>query len=354
MIPLSSKRLDNLIAIIIGIIISQSVTVSKIAQELKSSYSCALEGSKIKRIYRFLNNKYLQPENLYEFFIYNFFKHYKPNSKMIYIIFDHTTILDKFLILQFCLKVGKRAIPLWYKVFYYNEIDNKNFYHVKQGLLFLHDVLKHYDYNVTLLSDRGFKSIDLFRFIDEKLKWKYCIRCTKDLKVKIKDSPKIKKLEDIKILKNKGENFFDVELTKCEYKCNLSVCRKQDKQDTWYIANNLDKAQAIREYKKRFEIEEMFKDFKSGGFNLESIGSKNIQYIKMMYLCISISYSLMISIGTFCSKNKKNKQLYSVKNIKYKKVRTYSIFRTGLRWFKRCLYEDRKKYYLKISFIVYE
>lgn len=62
----------------------------------------------------------------------------------------------------------------------------------------------------------------------------------------------------------------------------------------------------------------------------------------------------MISIGTFCSKNKKNKQLYSVKNIKSKKVRTYSIFRTGLRWFKRCLYEDRRKYYLKISFIVYE
>lgn len=105
MIPLSSRRLDNLIAIIIGIIMSQSVTVSKIAQELKSSYSCALEGSKIKRIQRFLNNKYIHPENLYELFIYNFFKHYKPDSKMIYIIFDHTTILDKFLILQFYIKL---------------------------------------------------------------------------------------------------------------------------------------------------------------------------------------------------------------------------------------------------------
>ena len=37
------------------------------------------------------------------------------------------------------------------------------------------------------------KSIDLFKFIYETLKWKYCIRCTKDIGISIAAS-KIKKL----------------------------------------------------------------------------------------------------------------------------------------------------------------
>ncbi|EPY2272923.1 hypothetical protein ACXAUS_001777 [Clostridium sporogenes] len=103
-------------------------------------------------------------------YIYKFLNKYKSTSNSIYIIFDHTTIEDKFVILQFSLKVGKRTIPLWYKVFRYKENGNKDFKHVKEGLNFLHKVLAPYDYNVTLLADRGFKSIDLFKFIDEELK----------------------------------------------------------------------------------------------------------------------------------------------------------------------------------------
>ena len=45
------------------------------------------------------------------FFSYKFLQKYKFKSKSIYIIFDHTTIYDSFVILQFLLKVGKRAIP---------------------------------------------------------------------------------------------------------------------------------------------------------------------------------------------------------------------------------------------------
>ena len=49
MIILSTPRLNNLIAIIIGIIASQSVVLSKISQELKYFYSTGTEESKIKR-----------------------------------------------------------------------------------------------------------------------------------------------------------------------------------------------------------------------------------------------------------------------------------------------------------------
>lgn len=48
MIILSAPRLNNLIAMVIGIICSQSVVLSKISQELKDNYSLGTEESKIK------------------------------------------------------------------------------------------------------------------------------------------------------------------------------------------------------------------------------------------------------------------------------------------------------------------
>ena len=354
MIPLSSKRLNNLVAIIVGIIISKTVVLSEIAQELKDSYSSGTEDSKIKRIQRFLSNKALKPEKLYEFYIYKFLKKYKSTSNSIYIIFDHTTIQDKFVILQFSLKAGKRAIPLWYKIFLYKEDGNKDFKHIKEGLLFLHSVMLPYKYQVTLLADRGFKSVDLFKFIDEDLNWKYCIRCTKDLGITIDGKNKIKKLEDIVPLKGSAKYFYNIKLTAQNYICNMAVCKAIDAEDTWFIANNLNKSLAIREYKKRFQIEEMFKDFKSGGFNLESTWSMDIHYIRMLYLCISIAYSWIITLGVSCKKDKKNKIISVTKNLKGQQVRIYSLFRSGVKWFKRCYYSSRNYYHLKFCFTLYE
>ena len=96
MIILSIPRLNNLIAMIIGIITSQSVVLSKISQELKNCYSLGTEESKIKRLQRFLGNKAINHERLYEFFAYKLLQKYN----------------DIFVILQFSLKVDKSAVPL--------------------------------------------------------------------------------------------------------------------------------------------------------------------------------------------------------------------------------------------------
>lgn len=48
----------------------------------------------------------------------------------------------------------------------------------------LYEIFSSYNYEVILLADRGFKSIDLFMFIDN-LGCKYCISCTNDMLVKI-------------------------------------------------------------------------------------------------------------------------------------------------------------------------
>lgn len=134
---------------------------------------------------------------------------------------------DKFLILKFSLKVGKRAVPLWYKIFKYNKKNNKNFKHIKHGIEEIKDLISSYNYEAVLLADRGFKSIDLFKFID-KIGWKYCIRCTNDMLVNIEGKEKIKYLRDIKTLKKGVKKLNRILLSAEKYRCNLAVCKAEE------------------------------------------------------------------------------------------------------------------------------
>lgn len=251
-LPITSKRLKNLVYIIIGIILSKSVQISDISEKLKDDFTEATEDSKIKRIYRFFSSSLINADYVYSFFIEEVIKKYVKRSRdrKIIIIFNHTTLDDRFLILQFSLKVGKRAIPLWYKIFEYNEKNNKNFKHLKEGISELNEIFKAYNYEVILLGDRGFKSVDLFKFINE-FGLKYCIRCTNDMLVKIEGKKKIKYLRDITPIKNCVKKFNGILLTAEKYKCNLAVCKAEDSDDTWYLATNMDSKYAAREYKKK-------------------------------------------------------------------------------------------------------
>ena len=195
--------------------------------------------------------------------------------------------------------MGNRTIPLWYKIFKYREKGNKSFEHVKQGISELNEIFKSYD-------------------------------------------------------KDKAKKFNGVLLGEKEYKCNLAVCRAVDSEDTWCLATNMNSRDAVYEYKKRFNIEEMFRDLKSYGFNMEDTWTESIKYFENLYLCLCIAYTWMIILGVDCSKNKKSKIIGATKKIKNDVVRIYSLFSSGLAWFNRCYDADRKKYNLKFSFMLYD
>ena len=124
--------------------------------------------------------------------------------------------------------------------------SNKNYV---KGIDYLHEIFSPYNYDVILLGDRDFKSVDLFKFI-EKLQWKYCIRCTKNLLVEIERKKKIKYLSDIKPHKKGTKKYSAVLLTAKKYKCNLAICKDEDSDDTWYLTTNMYDKYAVREYKK--------------------------------------------------------------------------------------------------------
>ena len=322
---LRKKVIKNLASIILEMILGKSTVVSKIAKNLKEDFSEGKEESKIKKIKRFFNKKI--SEDMYIFFIESVLKKFKAEDNKVVVIFDHTTCEDRFVILSFMLSIGKRGIPLYYKVYDYKDPNNKSMKDVKEGLERVKKILQPYGYEVTVLADRGFGSTELFEYID-KMGWTYFIRVKGNYNIRIESDEVIGKIEDIEHPRGFTRYFYNVELTQSKYECNIATRPSgKEKEDNWYIATNGNPPKAINNYKRRFTIEEMFKDMKSNGLGMEDTWTKKLEYFRNIMLCINIAYVYLITVESECAKNGRNKEFGAfVKTKKANKTRVYSIF----------------------------
>lgn len=92
-------------------------------------------------------------------------------------------------------------------------------------------------------------------------------------------------LQGVNVTKQKGFDKFNV-AAKWQRKS-----RGWAPDEGWFILTNLDSlSEAIRAYQKRFDIAEMFRDCKSGGYNLEDTQVLG-QRLIVLILLITIAYS---------------------------------------------------------------
>ena len=68
------------------------------------------------------------------FFVEKVLENFRAEDNKVLILFEHTTCEDRFVILSFMLSIGKRGIPLYYKVYDYADPKNKIMEDVKEGL----------------------------------------------------------------------------------------------------------------------------------------------------------------------------------------------------------------------------
>ena len=288
------------------------------------------------------------------FFIEEVLKSFKAEDNKVLVVFDHTTCEDRFVILSFMLSIGKRGVPVYYKVYDYKDPNSKSMKDVKEGLRKVKEMLEPYGYEVTVLADRGFGSTELFEYID-KLGWTYYIRVKGNYTMHTEEDEVIGKLEDIEYRMKLTRYFYGAELTQNKYKCNIAAKpSKEREEENWYIATNGNPKKAINNYKRRFTIEEMFKDMKSNGLGMEETWTKKLEYFKNIMLCISIAYVYLITVGSECTRNGRNKEIgVYVKTKRAQKTRVYSVFQIGRKWFQRC-YFSKVERRLMCEFLLYD
>lgn len=130
-------------------------------------------------------------------------------------------------------------------------------------------------------------------------------------------------LEGVKLTKSKG---FESANIAAKWKRSY---RDKSAEEAWFILTNLvDLKTALSAYKKRFGIEEMFRDYKRGGYNLESTGLNNERLIALIIL-ITLAYTSSIMSGAKIKKKGVVKYVGRVKENR-RTQRRHSSFYLGL------------------------
>jgi hypothetical protein len=130
-------------------------------------------------------------------------------------------------------------------------------------------------------------------------------------------------IKGVKVTKSKGFFSFNVA---CKWKRKINgVAPKEG----WFILTSFDSLEsAISAYKQRFDIEEMFRDFKKGGYNLEDTNVGGERFLTLVLL-IAIAYTSATIQGQQIKRKGIQKYVARVKEYG-RSERRHSSFYVGL------------------------
>nr|NCQ87350.1 IS4 family transposase [Microcystis aeruginosa W13-18] len=226
---------------------------------------------------------------------------------LVYIAIDRTS-WGAINILMVSLIYDKRAIPIYWEIL--NKKGSSNLEEQQRVLGKILTVLS--GHKIVVLGDREFCSVSLGKCLQEQSIY-FCLRQKQSTNVKTKEGV-YQEMRGLGL--SPGTQLFlkDVNITRTK--------------EPWYILTNLgDLETAIMAYQKRFDIEEMFRDFKSGSYSLE--GSQLApQYLSKLIIFIAIAYTSATMQG------KKIKDMGIQKYVtrpekRYKGQRRHSSFYVG-------------------------
>ncbi|OLT58078.1 IS4 family transposase [Moorena bouillonii] len=247
--------------------------------------------SRRRKIRRFLRLKHFTIETIWFPCVTALLEEiFNPNDR-IYLVIDRTS-WSLINILMVSVVYAHRAWPV-----YWTSLDKKGNSNLSEQKAVLSKSLELLSgYTVVVLGDREFCSPKLGHWLGERKAY-FCLRQKCDTKI-LAENEVYQELRDYglkpgmkvfinnrQVTKKNGFGTFNVA---CKWKRNY---RGLKTKEAWYILTNFeDLDTAIVSYQKRFSIEEMFRDFKSGGYSLE--GSKlGAEYLTKLIIILAIAYT---------------------------------------------------------------
>ncbi len=229
-----------------------------------------------------------------------------------------------------------RALPIYWLL-----LDKKGSSNVREQIALIRPVLKLFaHYEVVILGDREFHGVELSYWLKQKNKQAkkpiYFAFREKDNIYMKRSRKNQKRLKDLQLVPGVKVLHKNVQLTKQKGfgKFNLLAYKKRDYRqhkvkESWFIITNLsDPNEVIKLYKKRAGIESMFRDYKSGGYNLE--GSRaNLVRLTNLILLIAMAYTSACLKGK-SFKNQGHQKYITRLTEAQRKYRRHSDFRVGL------------------------
>ena len=224
----------------------------------------------------------------------------------------------------------RRAIPLYWSLL--PKLGNSNFESQTTNLQIVLPLFS--EYKVIVLGDREFCSVDLGNWLREK-GVSFCLRLKKNHCIETENLvwQRLDKLGIVpgtslycqgkRVRKTRPATGFDLA---CKWKRDYGGWKVDE---AWFILTDLGSLPAaINAYKQRMGIEEMFRDCKTGGYDLEGTSLKGDRLINMILL-MTLAYSSGIFQGIEMRKKQVQKYVSRRKEPK-KRYRRRSTFGVGL------------------------
>lgn len=286
--------------------------------------------SRVKKIQRFLSLEQFNIKSLWFPILITWIKQEWNFREIIYLVIDRSQ-WRTINLLMVSIVYQQRAIPVYFTLL--DKKGNSNLAQQQQVLLPVLELLE--DYKITLLGDREFCGVELGRWLLEEQKVNFSLRLKKNEYVELEEHIWFQ-LSDLGLTPGMSCYYQGVRVTKTKGFGGFNLAAKWQRKyrgkcskETWFILTNLTSLSAATDaYAKRMGIEEMFRDFKGGGYNLEITRVSDRRLISLILL-ICLSYSS----STFIGKNIKSKGIanYVSRPTEPKRTnRRHSSFTIGL------------------------
>jgi hypothetical protein len=258
-----------------------------------------------------------------------------PLDYSLIIVLDRTQWRDKNI---FMISViwHNHALPI-----YWNILNKKGASNFKEQKALIKPVLKLLkNYQVIIIGDREFHSVELANWLKKEKKKRnkkidFAFRQKKDTFFH-KGGKKYQKLSEIEIEKGVKQIMMGIKLTKKKGfgQHNLGIYHKKNQKnksykEPWDIITSLNSVEEVMKiYATRSGIEAMFKDCKTGGYNLEGTKANTLRLTNIILL-IAIAYTNSALKGEILKRKAKQKYIGRPEE-KRRKTRRHSEFWLGL------------------------
>jgi hypothetical protein len=292
-------RHRNLVWLITGIYLSRSVHLSRIAGKIPGA---AKQPSITRRLMRFLSSSVIRVRPWYRPIIQPWLDYQARTTGQIRLILDGTKIGSSHQLLIVALAFRRRAIPVtwsWVK----HVRGHSAAQHQAALLAYVHDLLPT-QVPVLVVGDSEFGSVEALKQLDE-WGWWYVLRQKGNTHVQLAGHRQWQPFSSR--IERPGQQVWlgsGMLTRKFAYPVNLLAYWQRGEKEPWLLATNLPSlSAALRAYKRRMWIEEMFGDLKDNGFDLESTHLRSFIRLSRLTFIVALLYLWLIAQGVRTIKN---------------------------------------------------
>jgi hypothetical protein len=317
--------IHNFTWLLVGIYLSKSVHLSKIANKIPGH---AKLNSAVQRLRRLLRSA-IRVRKWYEPIAEELLKS-QAQQGYVRLIVDGTKVSFHHQLLMVSIAYRHRSIPI---VWTWVKSKRGHSSAIKQLALFgyVYKLIPS-DVSVSIVGDCEFGAIAVLHQLDT-WGWQYVLRQQSDVLVDLTLHNHWQCFGDV--ISRQGQSLWLGRgfLTKAHvYETYLLAHWKRGEKTPWLLATNYpSKEQALRAYRRRMWIEEMFGDFKGHGFNLEDSHLRHFRRLSRLTLAVVLLYVWLVAFGSRTIKNGQRSLVDRADR------RDFSIFRIGYNMIERLL-----------------